>query len=135
MIQTMLAIAAGYFSIAVLNSFIHIIISIYFKKEVALTGIANLPSTTWALGITVLQFALGLFGGLLATTLAIKTERVILGLILLMAAISLIDYSVLSEREPLWYLISAPVLKISGIFIGFKIIQSQNETTITEIKT
>lgn len=129
MIRAMLAIAAGYFSITALNSFIHLIVSIYFKTEIILTGIAGLPSRMWAIGFTVLQFGFGLFGGLLATTLAKNTHRVILGFILLMVAISLLDYSILSDREPLWYLIVAPTLKISGVFLGFRLVSAQNNQT------
>lgn len=60
MVRTMIAIAAGYFSIAVLNSFIHIITSIYFRGDITLTGISHLPSTQWIIGVTFLQFAFGL---------------------------------------------------------------------------
>jgi hypothetical protein len=126
MIRTMLSIAVGYFSITALNSFAHLIVSIYFKTDITLAGVANLPSVTWSVGFTILQFAFGLFGGLLATTVAKNPHRVILGFILIMVAISLIDYSVLNSREPLWYLIVAPILKIIGIFTGYKLIKSQH---------
>lgn len=128
----MFAITAGYMSITALNSFIHIIVSIYFRQELTVTGIANLPSASWIFVITLLQFVFGLFGGLLATTLARKKSHIIiLGFILLMAAVALIDYSMLNEREPLWYLVTAPTLKILGIFTGFRLIQIQNEKNIS----
>lgn len=118
----MLAIAAGYLSIAFLNSFAHLIISFYFKTEITLSGIANLPSATWAFGLTLLQPVFGLFGGLLATTIAENNKRiVILGFILLMVAIALADYTMLKEREPLWYLILAPSLKIAGLYTGYRL--------------
>jgi hypothetical protein len=123
----MLAIAAGYFSIVVLNSFVHLIISVYSKNEIILTGIAQFPSDIWAFGITALQFVFGLFGGLLTTTLAgSKAHIEILGFILLMIIISLIDYSVLNDREPLWYLIVSPSLRTLGIFTGYQLIKLQN---------
>lgn len=127
MIRTMVAIAAGYFCITALNSFVHIIISVYFKTDLTLTGIAFLPSTTWTVGITALQFAFGLFGGLLATTIAHKPSKVILGFILIMVAVSLINYSMTKETEPLWYLITEPVLTISGIYLGYHLQTSQSQ--------
>lgn len=132
MIRSMLAIAAGYFSIAVLNSFIHLIVAIYSKSEIFLSGVANLPSAAWVIGFTALQFVFGLFAGLLATTLGSDNpQRVLLGFILLMVAVSLVDYSMLNEREPLWYLITAPALKIGGIFTGYKLQIKQMEPTTT----
>lgn len=122
MIRSMLSIAAGYFSIAVLNSFVHLIVSVYFKTGLKLTGVSGLPSIPWVIGITALQLFFGLFGGLIAATIAKKDKHlVILGLILLMAAIAIVDHSVLSSREPFWYLLTAPALKITGIFIGYKL--------------
>lgn len=128
MIRSMLAIAAGYFSIVVLNSFVHLIVSIYFKTDIFLTGIAQLPSVAWVYGITGLQFAFGLFGGLFTSTLAGSNAYLeILGFILLMIIIAFVDYSVLNEREPLWYLITSPALKVLGIFLGYRLIKLQNQ--------
>lgn len=125
----MLAIAAGYFSIVILNSFVHLIISVYLKYEIILTGIAQIPSGIWSFGITAMQFGFGLFGGLLTTTLAgSKSHIEILVFILLMTLISFLDYSVLNDREPLWYLIVSPALRIMGIFLGYKLIKSQNNS-------
>jgi hypothetical protein len=120
MIRSMLAIAAGYFSIVFLNSFIHLIVSFYFRMEITLTGISYLPTPIWTFGFTILQFLFGLFGGLLAATLAQERQNMVLtGFILLIVAVALLDYSVLNEREPLWYLITAPGLKIAGIYTGY----------------
>jgi ABC-type multidrug transport system permease subunit len=132
MVRTMIAIAAGYFSIAALNSFIHIITSIYFRADISLTGISHLPSTTWIIGITFLQFAFGLFGGLLATTIAKNASKVILGFILIMVAVSLINYSILVDSEPLWYLITAPVLTISGIYMGYHLQTQESKNNSNE---
>lgn len=52
----MLAIAVGYLSLTVLNSFVHVIVSIYFSTELFLTGISQMPSDTWMYGVTALQF-------------------------------------------------------------------------------
>ena len=126
MIRSMLAIAAGYFSIALLSGFSRLIVSVYLKTDIALTGIEGFP-TTWAFGLTGLGFFFGLFGGLLTTTLAESEGFIeILGFILLMAAIGLVDYSILSEREPFWYLIASPALKMAGIFIGFHLKRKQD---------
>ena len=133
MIRSMMAIAAGYFSIAVLNSLTHLIISFYFKTGIILTGIATVPSTGWVIGITALQPVFGLFGGLLATTIAKDNKHlVLLGFILLMVAIAITDYSVLNEREPLWYLILAPLLKVCGITGGYFIQTQQQESLTTQ---
>jgi hypothetical protein len=124
----MLAVAAGYFSMLVLNSLIHIITSVYFKTDLSLTGIAHLPSTAWVFGMTVLQFLFGLFGGLLTATIALTKDFIaILGFVLLITIIALMDYTVLNGREPLWYLITSPALKIAGIFTGYQLIQMQNK--------
>lgn len=126
MVRSMLAIAAGYFSMAALNSFSHLIVSFYFRSDITLTGIAHLPSSVWVIGFTILQLVFGLFGGLLTTTLAnAKGHLAILGLLLLMVIIGLLDYSMLSDREPQWYLIVAPALKIAGIFLGYRMQLSQ----------
>jgi hypothetical protein len=80
------------------------------------------------MGITVLQFIFGLFGGLLTTTIAQTKEFIaILGFILLITIIGLMDYTILNEREPLWYLITSPALKAAGIFTGYQLIQIQNK--------
>lgn len=130
MIRTMFAIATGYFSMVFLNSFIHLIISFYFRAEFALFGISNLPSTVWVAGVTLLQFVFGLLGGLLATTIEQKNRSImLLGFILLIVALSLINYSMLSEQEPLWYLISAPLLKIGGIITGYRLQIKQTQAT------
>jgi len=128
MVRQMMAVAAGYFSIAALNSLIHIIVSVYFKTGLSLTGISHLPSIPWIVGVTALQFLFGLFAGLLTTTIAQSKQHIaILGFVLLMAIIAFIDYTTLSEQEPLWYLITSPALKIIGIFAGYRLIQSQQE--------
>lgn len=130
MVRSLLAIAAGYFSIALLNSFARLIVSVYFKTDLFLSGIAKLPSLPWVAGFTVLQFILGIFGGLLATTLAQKNIHItILGFILLIACVGLLNYSELNHREPLWYLLTAPALTMGGIFLGYKLQSGQQQTT------
>ena len=132
MLRPMMAIAAGYFSMAIINSLIHIITSVYFKTGLALTGISHLASTPWIVGVTGLQLLLGLFGGLLATTIAQSKQHVaILGFVLLMAIIGFFDYTVLSPQEPTWYLVSAPALRIAGILGGYRLIQLQNKSNST----
>lgn len=123
----MLAIAVGYFSIVALNSFIHVVVSVYFRTELFLTGISQMPSSIWVYGVTALQFAFGLFGGLLTATIAGSSSYIeILGFVLLMVVIGFVDYSVLNEREPLWYLTVSPILKVLGIYTGYHLIKLQN---------
>lgn len=123
----MLAIAGGYVSILVLNSLTHIIISVYFRSGLYLTGISQLPSLPWVVGVTALQFAFGLLGGLLTSSLSKgRPDREILGFILLMVAIGIIDYTMLEKQEPLWYLITSPALKVLGIYSGFRLFLNQD---------
>lgn len=120
MIRALLALVAGYISIIALNSFFHLIVSVYFNTELLLSGISQLPSSLWIIGFTLVQFLWGLFAGFFTTTLARENSSIaILGLLLIIVATSFINYSVLSGREPLWYLITAPVLKMAGIYLGF----------------
>ncbi|TYP95331.1 hypothetical protein LX73_0631 [Fodinibius salinus] len=132
MIRSLLAIVAGYFSITLLNSFAHLIVSVYFKTELVLSGVSQLPSLPWVIGFTILQFVWGLFGGLLASTLAQKNISIaILGFILLIAVIGMLNYSVLNHREPLWHLISSPTLTMGGIFLGYKLqLDQQQKNTL-----
>ena len=132
MVRQMMAIAAGYFSIVFLNGLIHVILSVYFNTDLSLAGISHLPSLSWTVLFTALQLLFGLFGGLLTATIAQNNQHIaILGFILLMVIISLINYSVLSMQEPLWYLITSPSLKIIGILAGYQLIQAQNKTHST----
>lgn len=128
MSRSLLAIAVGYFTVAALNGFSRIIISLYFRTDISLAGIQNLPSQYWVYALTALQFIFGLFGGLMVSSI-VKTKAYIeiLSLILLMIAIGFIDYSMLNEREPLWYLITSPLLKILGIFAGYQLKLKQDE--------
>ena len=129
MLRSMMAIAAGYISMLVINSLIHVITSVYFKTGLSLTGISHLSSMPWIVGITGLQLLLGLFGGLLATTIAQSKQHIaILGFVLLMVIIGLFNYTALSTQEPLWYLITAPALRITGILAGYRLIQLQNKS-------
>lgn len=127
MIRSMLAVVAGYISIAFLNAFSHAVTSLYFRHSLSLTGIANLPSPAWGYGFTLLQFVFGLFAGLLTCSIAKTKEHIdILALIMLIVASGFIDYSMLNNREPLWYLITSPSLKVTGIFIGYILKQKQD---------
>lgn len=127
MIRSMMAIVAGYLSISFLNDFSHAVTSLYFRHELSLTGIANLPAPAWGYGFAFLQLILGLFAGLLTSTIVkTKGSLEILALILLIVAAGCIDYSVLSNREPLWYLITSPALKVLGIYLGFILKQKQD---------
>jgi hypothetical protein len=85
-----------------------------------------LPSPGWGYAFTALQFLFGLFAGLLTSSI-VKTEGMIeiWALILLIVAAGYIDYSILSNSEPLWFLIISPVLKAGGIYLGFVIKQKQ----------
>ncbi|NGP88005.1 hypothetical protein [Fodinibius halophilus] len=131
MIRSMLAIAVGYITITATNSFVHLIISFYFKTEFALTGITTLPSEIWVAGVTLLQLGFGMFAGLLSSTLAQSDKHLAtLGLILLLVIAGILDYTILQQREPTWYLITSTILRVLGVFIGYKLqIQQIKGTT------
>lgn len=122
MIRSVLAVAAGYISITVLTSFLHLIAAVYSNSEWSLTGIADLPSEGWQYSVTGLMFIFGIIGGLLTTTLSKTSGHLeILILIFLVLATGFIDYRALANSEPMWYLIASPFLKTSGIFLGYRI--------------
>jgi hypothetical protein len=52
----------------------------------------------------------------------------------MMVAVSLINYSVMVENEPLWYLIIAPILTIGGIYMGYRLQTQESKTTSNEEK-
>lgn len=122
MIRSVLAVAAGFISISVLNSFIHLIAAVYTNSELSLTGIAALPSESWQYGITGLLLLFGLIGGFLTTTLSKTSGHLeILILVLLIIGTGFIDYLALANSEPMWYLIASPLLKTGGILLGFEL--------------
>lgn len=126
MYRSMLAIAAGYFTIALLSGFSRLIISVYLKTGISITGINAFPFQ-WAIGLTVLGFFFGLFAGLLTTTIATSNGNIeILGFILIMVIMALIDYTIMGSQEPMWYLIASPVLKIFGVYSGYHIKKKQD---------
>ncbi|HEX6983485.1 MAG TPA: hypothetical protein VF181_12070 [Balneolaceae bacterium] len=128
MTRSLLAIVAGYLTITVLNVLSRLIISLVFGTGFSLTGVRNVPSEFWIYTLTCLQFVFGFLAGLMVLLIA-KAEPYIeiLVLILLMGAAALVDYSMLSEREPLWFLVTSPVLKILGIFTAFRLNVKQDE--------
>lgn len=130
MVRSALAVAAGYISMIVLNGFLSIIASVYSNTDLSLTGVADLPSEGWQYSVTGLLLVFGIIGGLLTTTLSKTNGRLeILSLILLITGVGFIDYQALENSEPIWYLISSPLLKIGGIYLGFRIQNLQNSTS------
>lgn len=133
MIRSVLAVAAGYISIAVLYSFSRLIAAVYSNSELSLIGIAALPSEGWQFGITGLLLLFGVIGGLLTTTLSKTSGHLeILILVLLIMGTGFIDYLALANSEPMWYLIASPLLKTGGIFLGYRIKRATDLTSASE---
>lgn len=133
MIRWVLAVAAGYIAIVVLNGFLRIIASVYTNTDLSLTGVAGLPSEVWQYGVTGLLLIFGMIGGLLTTTMSKTSGQLeIISLILLIVGVGFIDYRALENSEPMWYLITSPLLKIGGIYLGFRIKKLQDLTSTIE---
>lgn len=130
MIRSVLAVAAGYISIVVLNGFLRIIASVYSNTDLSLAGISNLPSEGWQYGVTGLLLVFGIIGGLLTTTLSKTSGKLeILSLLLLVVGVGFIDYQALENSEPMWYLVTSPLLKIGGVYLGYRIKKLQDLTS------
>ena len=120
MIRSTLAIGAGYISIIALDSFVRIIIGAYHSGQIILSGISSLPSTEWGYLLVALQLLWGLFAGLLVSSIAQNKHYIeTLGLILLLVGSGFMDYSMLQQSEPLWFLIAVPLLRVIGVFVGY----------------
>lgn len=125
--RALLAIAAGQLTIAGLNGFARIILSLYQRTDIVLSGVEHLPSTTWAVGVTALGYLFGLFGGLITCTLARGSYRIeVLTLILLTVALALFDFTFIPEVHTSWSLAASPALKVAGIYTGYTIISKQD---------
>lgn len=126
--RTLLAIVAGQLTIAGLNGFARIILSLYQRTEIVLSGVEHLPSTPWAVGITALGFLFGMFGGLITCTLARGSYTVeVVALILLTVALGLFDFTLLPDAHTSWSLVAAPALKVAGIYTGYRIVTRQDK--------
>lgn len=121
MIRSLLAVAAGYLTIMVFNSFVRIIFAVYNKSAISFSGVSELPSLPGYL-IVAAGFLFGLIGGLMTNTIARKNAAIAtLSLVILVIAAGFIAYDLMAENEPLWYFISSPLLKISGILTAYYI--------------
>lgn len=126
MIRSTLAIAAGYISMIALNGFMRIIIAVYHHRDLSLSGIESLPSDGWSYLMVGIQYVWGTLAGLLTTSIAQPQAHIeILALVLLLVGSGFIDYNMMQQREPLWYLFLSPALKISGILSGYYLTQWQ----------
>lgn len=133
MIRSLFAIIAGQASIALLSGFTRIMIAIYFRSGMTLSGVSHLPSPGWAYAITALSLFYGVFGGLFTCSIAKgKYQIEILSLLLLIAALGLFNYGFLNKTEPLWYLMLSPFLKALGVYAGYKIKLTQDRTASSQ---
>lgn len=122
MIRSVLSVAAGYVSIAALDIFVRAITAFYTNTEIVLTGFADLPSPGWQYSVLGMLLIFGIVGGLLTSALSVESGKLeVLVLILLLVIAGFIDHRALAESEPLWYLIATPILKIAGVFLGYRI--------------
>lgn len=121
MIRSTLAIASGFISMAALNGFLRLLIAVYHDGDLqSVSGVASLPSAGWGYFVTGIQYAWGIFAGLLTTSIAQQQAAIeILAIVLLLVGSGFIDYQMLRLREPVWYLTLSPSLKILGILSGY----------------
>lgn len=132
MIRSTLAIAAGYLSIIALNGFVRIILAVYHHSDLSFSGITSLPSDEWGYFIVGAQYLWGLLAGFLTVSIVSSQAHLeTLALVLLLVGSGCIDYSMLHQNEPLWYLILSPVLKILGVLSGYYLLQQQTQTQPT----
>ena len=68
--KSVLAIAAGFFSMVILEGFARIIIAFYHREDFIFSGIEALPSIGWIVLLLCVVTFLGVFGTLLTTTIA-----------------------------------------------------------------
>ena len=122
MLKSLFAIIAGQLSITLLQTFSRVIVGLYFRTEITITGIAHLPSTTWMYFVTALNIIFGLFGGLITSSVAKKSGRLeVLILALLIFIWGLFSFQMTASVEPTWYRILSPLLIILGLLAGYKL--------------
>jgi hypothetical protein len=126
--RSLFAVIAGYLSVIFFNSFVRFVISVYSKANVSLSGVADLPSALLMYLFTAAGFLFGLIGGLITCSIVNDDAKIeILALIILIVTAGLFAYHFTGNAEPLWYLISAPLLKMGGIFTAYYLKLEQDE--------
>lgn len=129
MIRSVFALVFGYISINLFDGFIRFIISVYTKNALVLSGVAQLPNTLLAYAITAAGFLFGLIGGFLTCSIAGGKPKIeILSLIILIVASGLFTYYFTGNNEPAWYLITAPLLKIAGVYLAYTLFVKQHQS-------
>lgn len=132
MIRSLSAIIAGQLSIVFLSGFTRLIVAVYFRSEIQLSGVLHLPSPFWQYALTFLNIAFGMFGGLITCSIAQKrygTE--ILALICLIITMGFFEYEFLNTGEPTWYLVLSPLAKVAGVWGGYRIKLAQDQKLST----
>lgn len=134
MLRSLLAIITGYLSIAFLNSLTRLIVALYFRTDIQLSGVSHLPSPFWQYVLIVLYMAFGLFGGLITCSIVQRKYGIeILVLICLILTAGFFEYEFLNTEEPLWYLVCSPLAKITGVWGGYRIKLSQDQKLSTPV--
>lgn len=128
MIRSLAAIIAGHLSISVLNGFSRLVIALYSRSEIHLSGVGHLPSPYWGYFIVGLGLIFGIFGGLITCSIAKRNYGIeVLALSSLIIITGLFDYQFLNTAEPIWYLSMNPLAKIAGVWIGYGLKRSQDQ--------
>lgn len=122
MIRTLSAIIAGQITIALLNGIVRMAIGIYLDIEFSLSGISFLPSFTWELIIVAMNIVYGCIAAIIVYLIAKGDSKIeILGLSLIVACIGLFDFYYFGASEPLWYFLANTGLIIAGLFLGYRL--------------
>lgn len=130
MIRSVSAVAAGYITIVLLDLLFRLAAARLTGFAPALTGIGDLPSTGWQYASTGILIVYGMAGGMVTSSVVrTSADMEILSLILLAIFVGFVNFRVLAEIEPIWYLTVSPLLKTGGIFLGFRINKFMKRTS------
>lgn len=128
MIRSLLAIIAGHLSITFLNGLTRLIIALYFRTDIQLSGVSHFPSPFWQYAFIALNVAFGIFGGLITSSIVQKKYGMeILVLICLIITTGFFEYEFLNMAEPIWYLVLSPLAKAMGVWGGYRVKLAQDK--------
>lgn len=123
------ALAAGYLAILLLEGFVRFILSVYSGANITLAGVSGFPSPLLGYLLTGAGLIFGLIGGFITCSLAdTSPDFEILSLIILVMAAGFFSFYISNADEPLWYIITGPLLKALGVYFSFILYQRQTPT-------
>jgi hypothetical protein len=127
MIRSLSAVVAGQLSIIFLSGFAYLVVALYFRSEIYLSGVSHLPAPFWQYALVFLQLIFGMFGGLVTCSIARQRYGIeVLALVSIIVILGFFEYQFLSIREPAWYLLFSPLAKIAGVWLAYRIKAAQD---------